>query len=399
MPVIILADPSRDGHRTQNVLSLSAYAHVYPDIEFVFLVHPWVAGQVKATPGSVIPPNVKIKTFQNDKDADLTVHPRDLSRAAKLLRQISKQAALEHADLVHLLHLEPFLVPLVVWDPLQRPARWSGLLFYSAIHYPERFGAALPPRRLLSARVRHILVRRLLARSNFALIQTDDPYYLEYLKSEKGRVIPEHSMRPPGEQRPGDLPREWEESSYRILCFGALSQRHGIFQLCEALESVKAPAGTISVLFGGKIVAAAKSQFLEQLAATKAMRSDIHIFLLNRFLDDQEILWAVNRASLIAAPYQRMVGSSSVMCWAARAGVPILTQDWGLLGTIVSQHHLGETVDTTQPALIAEKLSALISGRPPNFDRTEAEKFAASNSVESFGKTYLAQLVAAVGSR
>jgi len=340
--------------------------------------------------------NVKLATFQNDKDVDLTVRPGDWIRATTLLRQIRELAAREHADLVHLLHLEPFLVPLALAGRPCDGARWSGLLYFSAAHYPASFGVKLPLRRFLSAQSRHLLVKRLLARKDVAFVQTDDPYYLDYLNSEKARLIPEHSTQPAGEARPKDLSDEWERRPFRVLCFGALSRRHGIFQLCDALERITVPAGEVGVLFAGRGAEIDQAPFRVRVRALQAQRPDVHISHIQRFLDDEEIQWAVSRASLIAIPYQQMDGSSSVMCWAARAGVPVLSQDWGLVGKLVTQHRLGETVDSTWPEAIAQKLSDLARGRITGFDAVSAKMFAESNSAEAFGTAYIDQLAAAV---
>jgi glycosyltransferase involved in cell wall biosynthesis len=393
---VILADPLREGHRVQNALSLATAAGAFAPLKVTLMVHPWVAEQVIPALGRSESRNVEVTAFDVAADGDFGAGAEGLARARGILDQAAAKAASLGAGLVHLMHLEPFLAALNLHDPAPRGVRWSGLLYSAAAHYPSAFGARLTLRRSLAAQARHALVKRLLRRRNFAFVQTDDPYYLDYLASPKARLVPEHSTSPPAEVRPDDLAADWAARPFRILSFGALSRRHGIFELCDALDQLPVEGAQVGVLFGGRGAEADRDAFASRLDQLRVRRPDIHVSHLPRFLLDEEIQWAVSRASMVAIPYQRLIGSSSVMCWAARAGVPVLAQDWGLLGKVVADNHLGLTVDTTDPAAIARGLGELMNGRVNGFDPGSAQAFARANSAEAFASTYLAQLAEAV---
>src|SRR3546814_9883678 len=76
-------------------------------------------------------------------------------------------------------------------------------------------------------------------------------------------------------------------------------------------------------------------------------RPDLWLHTKNRHLSRGEIDALVDRCDVVLAPYQRFVGSSGVLLWAASRGRPLLAQDYGLVGRLTADHGLGLTVDTT----------------------------------------------------
>ena len=112
--------------------------------------------------------------------------------------------------------------------------------------------------------------------------------------------------------------------------------------------------------------------------------------LAHRWLGDGEIAGLVRWSDVVLAPYQRFVGSSGVLLWAAAAGRPVITQDRGLLGELTRRHGLGTAVDTTDPAALAAAVAAaaLDESQPP-FDRERARTLVAGHGSGRFARLLL----------
>jgi hypothetical protein len=117
--------------------------------------------------------------------------------------------------------------------------------------------------------------------------------------------------------------------------------------------------------------------------------------LEDRWLAREEIEALVQRSDVVLAPYQRFVGSSGVMVWAARLGKPLLTQDFGMLSCLTRDYRLGVAADCTNPFLLAEAMAQFVIHGPHHFiDQHLAEEFVAGRSPEHFAETVLTSTAA-----
>ena len=91
------------------------------------------------------------------------------------------------------------------------------------------------------------------------------------------------------------------------------------------------------------------------------------------------------------APYQRFVGSSGVLLWAARAGRPVLAQAFGLVGRLTREHRLGLVANSSDPAKLAAEIERMVDGGPQTFiDLSSAADFASSRTPDRFASQVLA---------
>ena len=113
----------------------------------------------------------------------------------------------------------------------------------------------------------------------------------------------------------------------------------------------------------------------------------------DRWLDRAELAVLVERSDVVLAPYQRFVGSSGVLMWAARAGRPVLAQEYGLVGRLTRDHRLGAVADSSDPAHLAREIERMIVHGPQNFiDVPSAAAFAFSCTPYRFASTLLSSL-------
>jgi glycosyltransferase involved in cell wall biosynthesis len=105
-------------------------------------------------------------------------------------------------------------------------------------------------------------------------------------------------------------------------------------------------------------------------------------------VSDEEMHALFAAASLVLVPYQRHVGSSGVVVRAAAAGVPVLGPSYGMLGMLIEDRCLGESVDTTRPEELAAGLARFLDPSTPfPFDAEKARAYAAANTEEAMAST------------
>lgn len=56
----------------------------------------------------------------------------------------------------------------------------------------------------------------------------------------------------------------------------------------------------------------------------------------------------------------RFVGSSGVLLWAARAGRPVLAQEFGLIGRLTRDHRLGTVAHSSGPVRLADEIERMV---------------------------------------
>ena len=98
----------------------------------------------------------------------------------------------------------------------------------------------------------------------------------------------------------------------------------------------------------------------------------------------------VRRSDVVLAPYQRFVGSSGVLLWAARAERPVLAQEFGLVGKLTREHKLGVSVDSCDPTTLAREIARMVECGPETlFDRVSAAQFVSAHTPRHFASVVL----------
>ncbi len=179
-----------------------------------------------------------------------------------------------------------------------------------------------------------------------------------------------------------------------LLLFGSLDQRKGLGPVLDALSSLSEPQQSrLALVLAGRIVGSDREVILERIRSFRS-KSKVQIVLEDRYLDEEEIQPLIRACDLMLLTYVQHVGSSGVLVRAAKAGVPVLSSDYGLLGAQVSQNQLGVTVDATSAVAIASTLQRwLVNARSIAFNPEKARAFAATNTADAFARTILSRLL------
>lgn len=270
----------------------------------------------------------------------------------------------------------------------------SGILFRPSVHYAD-FGGPPPS---LKERLREfrkdILYSLMLRNTAVQAVHSLDPYFPafaaeRYADGGKVRALVDpvsFGAMDAGERQPRG-PHDW----IGFAMFGVLTERKGVLTLLEALRHLRpAVAERIEVVIAGRIDPAIREAVCERAAALSHARGDLRFRFDDRHLAESEIAALVTGTDVILAPYQRFVGSSGVLMWAAATGRPVITQDYGLLGRLVRDHGLGLAVDTTSPAALAGAIERAVQvGAQSLGDPARMRGFASARTPARFASSLL----------
>jgi colanic acid biosynthesis glycosyl transferase WcaI len=270
--------------------------------------------------------------------------------------------------------------------------RLGGILFRPSVHYHE-IGEYRPS---LTEKLRDwrkaVLYRGMLRNRAVDTVLTLDPFFADfatehYPGGKKVGVVPDPAFPvatiPANDDR---MPAALPQDRHILLLFGALTERKGVLHLLDALRLLPSSVESkIAVIIAGRVAQDISVRFAEKVAAVRREKATLWLKVEDRWLSSTEIATLVQRSDIVLAPYQRFVGSSGVLLWAAHAGKPLLTQDYGLLGRLVRDHGLGVAVDTGNPADIAAAITGMITQNPQTLvDAKAAAAFVSQRTPETF---------------
>lgn len=313
----------------------------------------------------------------------------------ELLRQVVEEQRPERALLLYLDHLQ-----LALAMGLRVPAALSGILFRPELHYPALGHRPEGMRARVHALRKNLVLRAALRHPRLTHVFSLDPTAVPALQrlGRGARAVHLPDPTPPpaaAGQTPAETRRAWGVDPNRRLAvlFGSLEERKGVLVLLEALLRLpEADARALSVVVAGRSYDEVRPR-MEALAARIQATTSLQLIVREEFIPDEEVQGLIEAADIILAPYQRHVGSSGIVMRAGAAGVPLLAQDYGLVGHQVRSAGLGWSADTTDPDALAQALSAAAAGPPPGFDPARARAFVAPYSEDAYVDALFANLL------
>ncbi len=400
-PHLLVFESDARGHAREWLAHIMANAREQTGDFCVTLVTPSaLADDLKAT----APDRVRIVSLTPDEERRCQRPSLIASAFARwaVMRRYLKRLEATHGLFLGLDHL---LLPLACGLRTGGP-RVSGILFRPTAHY-EAHGS--PPRDRAEARrdrLKAALVRRALRNPALETVFSLDPDFPPFAAAhfdDGGKVVtlPDPAAHPPtpSEQDLAEIGRELPDGRVVFALFGELSERKGPLALLKALSAL--PAGvsdSVAVVLAGRVDPAIRHELDRLLIAVRWNRPELAISLIDRWLTTGEIAALLQRADVVLTPYQRFVGSSGVLNWAAATQTPVICQDYGLLGRLTARLHLGLAVDTSDPSALAAAIADAVEQGPESLgDRRAMAAFAAARTPEQFASTLLATCCRPVG--
>jgi glycosyltransferase involved in cell wall biosynthesis len=277
----------------------------------------------------------------------------------------------------------------------------AGILFRPSVHYGA-LGEYHPSsaERLRDLR-KDLLYRLMLRNPSIRAVLSLDPFFpahalSHYRHGVKVQVVPDPAQ-PTVEATGGSTAGTDFVPPGRIgfLLFGYLTERKGPLAVLDALRLLPSHiAARVALLFAGRIDPAIRHAIDSRCSALARDRPELWLRIEDRRLDRADLAALVARSDIVLAPYQRFVGSSGVLLWAARAGRPVLAQEFGLVGRLTRDHHLGAVADSSDPARLASEIERMIVRGPQSFiDLSSATTFASSRTPQRFASAVLSSLI------
>lgn len=274
----------------------------------------------------------------------------------------------------------------------------SGILFRPSVHYRSFDGRKASCRERLRDLRKDLLYRLMLRNPALRRVLSLDPFFpahaeRRYACGQKVQALPDPAQPTAGTATPsGDAAGSLPPDRIGFLLFGYLTERKGPLTLLEALERLTPQIATrIAVLLAGRVDPEIQSRMDAGRRRLAIRHPQLWLRVDDRRLERSELQSLVTRSDVVLAPYQRFVGSSGVLLWAANAGRPVLAQDYGLVGRLTRDHRLGLSVDSSDPDRLAAAITQMVERGPKTFiDRRAALAFAQSQTPGRFAAIVLA---------
>ncbi len=273
----------------------------------------------------------------------------------------------------------------------------AGILFRPSVHYAA-FGDYRPGlgERLRDVR-KDLLYRMMLRNPTVATILSLDPFFPShaadhYRHGRKVQAVPDPA-HPAADIATVAAPNNaLPAGRVAFLLFGYLTERKGPLMVLDALRLLpERIAARVAVLFAGRVDPAIRDAIETRREVLAREQPDLWLSIDDRRLERAELDGLVSQSAVILAPYQRFVGSSGVLLWAARAGRPVLAQSFGLVGRLTRDHRLGLVADSSDPVKLAAEIQHMVEGGPQSFiDLSSAADFASSRTPQRFASQVLA---------
>ncbi|HYD07532.1 MAG TPA: glycosyltransferase [Reyranella sp.] len=390
---VLVFEPDAEGHSLEWLEHLIVFAAQHADLSLTVLVaEPLLEPLKRAVPITALG-RIRVVSLTPRERRLCTTRPLSLAALARwwTMRRHLKRSG---ADQGFFLGLDLMCLPLALGLGAAGKGL-SGILFRPSVHYGD-IGPYAPSRgeRLRDLR-KTVLYRAMLRNPALERVLSLDPFFpvharAHYRGGEKVVPLPDPA-HPRIEQRTNQVPAAFPAGRIGFLLFGYLAERKGPLVVLDALRQL-APdiAARTAVLFAGRVDPQLQPELVRRRAALEREQPDLWLRVDDRRLPGGELAALVRQSDVVLAPYQRFVGSSGVLLWAALNGRPVLAQDYGLVGRLTREHRLGVSVDACAPAEIAREMSRMVSDGPARFfDPESAQRFASAQTPHRFASLVL----------
>jgi glycosyltransferase involved in cell wall biosynthesis len=392
---ILIFEPDPEGHALEWLEHLMAFvAAERPDTEIWLLAPEALCTALAEARPAGAADRIRVVALSPLERRLCTLRLLSVSAFARwwTMRRHLRRSGAEHG---FFLMLDLLSLPLALGLGAGGRRRLSGILFRPSVHYGA-IGPYKPSRgeRLRDGR-KALLYRLMLRNPALERVLSLDPFFpahahSHYPKGDKVVALPDPA-NPPVDCGPPSAPGFAPSGRIGFLLFGYLTERKGPLALLDALFLLpRDVAARVAILFAGRVDPALREQIEQRQSELARHHPDLWLRIDDRRLDQAELASLVRQCDVVLAPYQRFVGSSGVLLWAAVSGRPVLAQEFGLVGRLTRDHRLGVSVDASDPTHIAREIVRMVECGPSTFiDDAAAASFAAARSPQRFASLVL----------
>jgi glycosyltransferase involved in cell wall biosynthesis len=389
---VLVFESDAEGHSLEWLEHLIDFTTARPDIELVLVVpEPLRAPLERAVPLTALG-RIRVTALSPRERRLCAMRPLTL---ASLARWWTMRRHLRASGAAHGFFLSLDLLSLPLAFGLGGGGKGlSGILFRPSVHYGD-IGPYAPSRseRLRDMR-KGMLYRAMLRNKALERVLSLDPFFpaharAHYRGGDKVFALPDPAH--PKVDAPANDESVFPAGRTGFLLFGYLAERKGPLAVLDALRQLPPDvADRVAVLFAGRVDPALRPELERRRLAVERERPGLWLRIDDRRLDRGELTALVRQSDVVLAPYQRFVGSSGVLLWAALNERPVLAQEYGLVGRLTREHKLGLSVDACAPSEIARGIGLMVTEGPGQFfDAQAALRFAAAQTPSRFASLVL----------
>ena len=140
----------------------------------------------------------------------------------------------------------------------------------------------------------------------------------------------------------------------QLLFFGVIRPNKGLHVLLDAMEDLV--DCTLTVAGQPQDV-----RYLEQIRAMVRRSPSGRIELVDRFVEDDEMIRLFDQSSLVVLPYTSFTAQSGVLHDALAHGLPVVATDVGALGESVRSWDIGQVVPPNDAAALAAAIRRMLT--------------------------------------
>jgi glycosyltransferase involved in cell wall biosynthesis len=337
-----------------------------------------------------------LKVISITQDEDSSLHPWT-SRLKRVLRiqqewnLLIKYSKFLHSTSCLTLYFDTYRFFMA--SKIRLPCLFSGIYFRPSFHYHKLSDKLSSCDSRYMQRLESIVMSQVFSNPNLKTLFCLDALaipYLNQLHSNANAVYLPDPVRVPNNlhflqhhvtERIGIEP-----GRVAFLLFGSITERKGIYQLFEAVQSIP---GTICkqiclLLIGESKIAEQIEVCIQNMCSSKP----IQVIRRYEYIPESEIPLYFCAANVVLALYQQHIGTSGILLLAASLQKPVISSSYGLMGYLVRQFKLGLDIDSCQPSMIADAMIQFLFNPLDTFCDPETMKsFVQLHSPEMFAKT------------
>jgi glycosyltransferase involved in cell wall biosynthesis len=134
------------------------------------------------------------------------------------------------------------------------------------------------------------------------------------------------------------------------------------------------------------LIAGRMSEDIRSLVSTEyqALLHSDRLVVLDRYLNDKELLGGISAMDVVCTPYPRHIGSASFVIRAAAAERPVLAANFGWMGHIVQTFSLGRTCNVENQREFSSQIKLMLDEAREYQPHDAARRFVQFHSVRNF---------------
>lgn len=287
------------------------------------------------------------------------------------------------------------LYQLGAWIGKKAPCPYSGIYFRPCFHYVQPVSWL---DRITMIRKKWLLARVLATRPLSTLFCLDKSSVESIQKmARQVRVLPlSDPVREYGISR-GKVAALRDKLGVKdgrkvFLLFGYLDERKGIEPMLEAIRLLSpVESGCLSLIVAGPIAEAYRNAVEAHIASLDTQAQIICHF---HELRGEAVQVLFELSDYVLTLYRRHIGMSSIVIRAALSRKPLISSDFGYMGSLVKTEELGAVVNSESPISICEAVRQALQGKV-TFSQSAIKKLSEQNTSQLFASQIMGEVLVA----